>query len=56
MRRLVRENVLIALNFSDATQIVDAPSGEWTAIVDTGAALEGTRLTFPPTSFALMVK
>jgi hypothetical protein len=46
--------VLIAFNFSDATQTIEAPSGEWRAIIHTGAKLEGTRLTLPPTSFALL--
>ena len=51
---IVRETILIALNFSDHTQTVDVPDREWHPIFDTGAALDGKRLTLPPTAFALL--
>jgi maltooligosyltrehalose trehalohydrolase len=51
---ILRDNTLLAFNFSDATQIVEAPAGEWSAIIDTGASIASGRLTLPPISFALM--
>lgn len=54
MRRWAgEEQALVALNFSDRTQTVPAPAGEWDALIDTGAKIEGERLTLPPHSFAV---
>jgi len=47
------DQALLAFNFSDHTQTVDAPAGEWGALIDTGAKIEGERLTLPPHSFAV---
>ena len=47
------DQALVAFNFSDRTQTVDAPAGEWRALMDTGAKIEGSRLTLPPHSFAV---
>ena len=46
------EQVLLAFNFSDKAQNVDAPDGRWTVLLEAGAKLEGTRLTLPPHGFA----
>jgi maltooligosyltrehalose trehalohydrolase len=49
-------HVLMAFNFSDKAQTVDAPSadeGRWRPILETGANLEGSRLTLPAHGFAL---
>jgi glycosidase len=46
--------VLVAFNFGEKAQAVDVPwefSG--TAMIDTGAKLEGGKLTLPPHAFAL---
>jgi maltooligosyltrehalose trehalohydrolase len=48
-----RGDVLLAFNFSDEVQKVDAPDGSWTALLDTGASLSGGALTLPPASFAV---
>ncbi len=48
-----RGDVLLAFNFSDAAQKVDAPEGSWTSLLDTGASLSGGTLTLPPSSFAV---
>ncbi|HEY0159840.1 MAG TPA: malto-oligosyltrehalose trehalohydrolase [Thermoanaerobaculia bacterium] len=48
-----RGDVLLAFNFSDAAQSVDAPSGSWKALRDTGAGMSGGTMTLPPSSFAV---
>jgi maltooligosyltrehalose trehalohydrolase len=50
---LRRENTLTAFNFSDRAQTVDAPEGQWRALMETGAKIEGSRLTLPPHGFAV---
>jgi maltooligosyltrehalose trehalohydrolase len=47
--------VLIAFNFSGEPQSLDLPfePAAWHAILDTGAKLEGNRLTMPPNGFAV---
>jgi maltooligosyltrehalose trehalohydrolase len=47
------EQALVAFNFSDAAQNVDAPEGQWRPLLETGAKLEGTRLTLPPHAVAV---
>jgi len=48
-----REDTLTAFNFSNRAQTVDAPEGEWKALMETGAKLERGRLTLPPHGFAI---
>jgi maltooligosyltrehalose trehalohydrolase len=48
-----RADTLTAFNFSDRAQTVDAPEGDWRALIETGAKLEGSRLTLPPHGFAV---
>ncbi|HEV7237676.1 MAG TPA: malto-oligosyltrehalose trehalohydrolase [Thermoanaerobaculia bacterium] len=47
------DQALVAFNFSDQAQTVEAPEGNWAALMDTGAKIEGSRLTLPPHSFAV---
>jgi maltooligosyltrehalose trehalohydrolase len=47
------DQALVAFNFSDRAQTVDAPEGEWHALLDTGAKIERSRLTLPPHAFAV---
>ncbi|HVE70203.1 MAG TPA: malto-oligosyltrehalose trehalohydrolase [Thermoanaerobaculia bacterium] len=46
------ERALVAFNFSGQAQTVEAPDGRWTALLETGAKLEASRLTLPPHGFA----
>ena len=48
-----RGDTLTAFNFSDRAQTVDAPAGSWKALMETGAKIEGSRLTLPPHGFAV---
>jgi maltooligosyltrehalose trehalohydrolase len=50
-----RRNTLLAFNFSDALRSIELPLGDttWTAMIETGAALNGNILTMPAESFAL---
>ena len=54
-RQAEGKQALIAFNFGDEAQKVEVPFGRvaWKAMIDTGAAIEGTALTLPPASFAL---
>jgi len=47
------DQVLIAFNFSDATQTVEVPGAAWGALLDSGADLQDDRLTLPPHAFAV---
>ena len=49
-------HVLLAFNFSEKAQTVDAPpaaQGPWRSVLETGANLEGSRLTLPSHGFAI---
>jgi maltooligosyltrehalose trehalohydrolase len=48
--------VLVALNFSEEPQTVKIPAGSrlWRPLIDSGAAIEGDRLTLPPAGFAVL--
>jgi maltooligosyltrehalose trehalohydrolase len=50
-----RDTVLLAFNFGEKTATVEIPfaPAAWKAIIDTGAKIEGGRITLPPNSFAL---
>ena len=48
-----RGDVLVAFNFSDATQTVSAPQGSWNALLDTGSKIGGGSMTLPPHGFAV---
>ena len=50
------EAVLIGYNFSDQAQTVEVPfkSASWRPMIETGARIDGNRLTMPAWSFALM--
>ena len=52
-RRADSDQVLVAFNFSDKAQNVDAPEGRWRALLDAGANMEATRLTLPPHGVAV---
>ena len=54
-RRADGDQVLVAFNFGEKARTIDLPfaEAEWRALIDTGAKIEGGRLTLPPTSFAL---
>ncbi|HUP62706.1 MAG TPA: malto-oligosyltrehalose trehalohydrolase [Thermoanaerobaculia bacterium] len=48
------DQVLLAFNFGEKAQCVDVPfAAAWRALIDTGAKIEGTRVTLPPHTFAL---
>ena len=52
-----RGDALIGFNFSDSAQNLTLPfSGAWKALIDTGAKIEGSRMTMAPLSFALFVR
>ena len=56
VRRWTEEDqALLAFHFSHKAQCVDIPfaAANWRALIDTGAKIEGNRLTLPPVSFAL---
>ena len=46
------DHALVAFNFSGQAQTVDAPEGRWEVLIETGAKIEGSRLTLPPHGFA----
>ena len=50
-----RDQVLLAFNFGDRAQRVAMPfeSAAWRSLIDTGASVDGGRMTLPPSSFAL---
>ena len=51
-----RDQVLVAFNFSDSAQTVEQTllsAPQWEPLLDTGAKIEGNRITLPPSSFAL---
>jgi maltooligosyltrehalose trehalohydrolase len=49
-----RGDVLLAFNFSESAQTVDAPDGAWKPLLDTGASIGAGTLTLPPSSFAVL--
>jgi glycosidase len=51
-----RDDALVAFNFSEEAQSVELPfrPAKWRALIDTGARIEGGRLTLPGNAFALM--
>ncbi|HEX6095251.1 MAG TPA: malto-oligosyltrehalose trehalohydrolase [Thermoanaerobaculia bacterium] len=51
---LRRDDTLTAFNFSDRAQTVEVPDGKWSALMETGAKVEGGRLTVPPHGFVVM--
>jgi maltooligosyltrehalose trehalohydrolase len=55
-RGLTGSQALVALNFSDVSQTVEVPflSGAWRALIESGATLDGHRLTLPPAAFAVL--
>jgi maltooligosyltrehalose trehalohydrolase len=52
---VLRDDTLVAFNFSDRAQALDLPftPSPWKALIDTGARVEGNRITLPPVSFAI---
>jgi maltooligosyltrehalose trehalohydrolase len=50
-----RDRSLVAFNFSDRTQTVNVPfaRAEWQSLIETGASLDGDKVTVPPNSFAV---
>jgi maltooligosyltrehalose trehalohydrolase len=52
-RRAESSEALVAFNFSDKAQTVDAPEGQWRSLLETGAKLEEKRLTLPPHAVAV---
>lgn len=51
-----RGDALIAFNFSDSGQSLSNPfAREWRSQIETGASIEGGRITLPPHSFALWI-
>ncbi|HEX3108217.1 MAG TPA: DUF3459 domain-containing protein, partial [Thermoanaerobaculia bacterium] len=50
-----RDTVLIAFHFGEKAATVEIPfaPARWKAMIDTGAKIEGGRITLPPNSFAL---
>jgi maltooligosyltrehalose trehalohydrolase len=50
-----RDSVLLAFNFGEKTATIEIPfaPASWKAMLDTGAKIEGGRITLPPSSFAL---
>jgi len=53
LRGTGQERVLVAFNFSDRAQTVEAPEGAWTSLLETGANLEHSRLTLPAHGLAV---
>ncbi|HEX7808292.1 MAG TPA: malto-oligosyltrehalose trehalohydrolase [Thermoanaerobaculia bacterium] len=47
------QQALVAFNFSDESQSVDAPSGAWRELLETNAKIDGGRVTLPPHSFGV---
>jgi maltooligosyltrehalose trehalohydrolase len=47
------DEVLVAFNFSDRARTVPALPGRWRSVMDTGAKIEGERMTLPPHAFAI---
>ena len=50
-----RDTVLLAFHFGEKAATVDIPfaQAKWKALIDTGAKIEGSRITLPPSAFAL---
>jgi maltooligosyltrehalose trehalohydrolase len=50
-----RDQALLAFHFGEKARSLDLPfaSASWRALIDTGAKIEGNRLTLPPISFAV---
>jgi maltooligosyltrehalose trehalohydrolase len=50
-----RDQALIGFNFSDAAQTLELPfaPAQWSMLIDTGAKIDGGRVTIPPHAFAL---
>jgi len=55
LRRADGDQALIAFNFGPKAQCAEIPfaPANWRALLDTGAKIEGNRVTLPPVSFAL---
>jgi len=53
-----RENALVAFNFSEhaVTVALRFAAAEWRSLIDTGAKIEGNRMTLPPFAFAVFVQ
>ena len=49
------DQALLAFNFGEKAQTVEMPfaQGPWRSLIDTGAKIEGRRITLPPLAFAL---
>ncbi|HEX7153037.1 MAG TPA: malto-oligosyltrehalose trehalohydrolase [Thermoanaerobaculia bacterium] len=48
------DRTLIAFNFSDKAQSIESPfDGKWEPLLETGASVDGARLTVPPHTFAI---
>ncbi|HEX2831837.1 MAG TPA: malto-oligosyltrehalose trehalohydrolase [Thermoanaerobaculia bacterium] len=47
------QQALVAFNFSDKAQNVDAPAGAWHTLMETGAKIEAGQVTLPPGGFAV---
>jgi maltooligosyltrehalose trehalohydrolase len=47
------DQVLLAFNFSEETQSVDAPDGSWSAMIETGASFKEGQVTLAAHAFAL---
>jgi maltooligosyltrehalose trehalohydrolase len=47
------QQALVAFNFSDETQSVDAPFGEWRVLLDTNAKIDDGLVTLPAHSFGV---
>ena len=54
-RRADEHQALVAFNFDAKAHCIDNPFARdnWRVLMDTGAKLEGTRITLPPNSFAV---
>jgi maltooligosyltrehalose trehalohydrolase len=52
-RRGEGDDVLVAFNFGGQAQTVEVPGGPWQSLLETGAKLEGSRLTLPPHGVAV---
>jgi maltooligosyltrehalose trehalohydrolase len=48
-----RGDVLIVFNFSDEKQTVEVPSSTWRTLIETGAKVEGRRVTVPGSDFGV---
>ncbi len=49
-----RGDVIVAFNFSESAQTVEIPAVQWRALIESGARVEGNRLTMPASGFAVL--